>query len=456
MKRRELLGLGVLAGALASCRQLGLPGSIGVNQAPHDLEVWWSEGYYPEETDAIESIFSDWERQSRKKLKLTFFSENEIAAKAQSVLNGGPIPDVLYGYGINDTTVPALSFQNQLVPLDDIVRPLSNDLLPGVLDGITYLNRATGTKAVYGAPLSQHSVNLHYWKDLLEEATGIPGTAMIPDDWNGFWRFWLDCQRKLRDKNYSDVFGIALPMSSQARDTTYIFSFFLEAHSAQLVNQAGALQISQPEIRERIIEALRDYTNLYREKAVSPKATSWGDPDNNINFLSSLSLMTANPTLSIPGSQLSDEIAYFERLGSLPWPDRLDGQKLRSFDSIKQAVVFQGSNVEQSKSLLAFLLKPENLSRYVEGAQGRFLPVTQKIISMPFWQNRQDQHLQTAIENLKTQKTPAWILNPAYSVVITKNIWGYAIEAIATGASSVEKAADKAIADIKDIFQRWG
>ena len=75
---------------------------------------------------------------------------------------------------------------------------------------------------------------------------------------------------------------------------------------------------------------------------------------------------------------------------------------------------------------------------------------------MPFWQNRQDQHLQTAIENLKTQKTPAWILNPAYSVVITKNIWGYAIEAIATGASSVEKAADKAITDIKDIFQRWG
>lgn len=456
MKRRDVLSLGFMAGLLASCRNLGLPGSGGINQAPHDLEVWWSEGYYPEETDAIESIFSAWERQSGKRLKLNFFSENEIAAKAQSALDGGPTPDVLYGYGINDTTVPVLSFRNQLVPLNDVVLPLQNDLLPGVLDGITYLNRETRTKAVYGAPISQHSVNLHYWRDLLEEATGEPGTAMIPKDWNGFWGFWFNCQKKLRQKGYGDVYGMALPMSSQARDTTYIFGFFLEAHGAQLINQAGTLQVDNPDIRKKIIAALKNYTDLYQEKAIPEKATSWGDADNNINFLSSLSLMTANPTLSIPGSQLSDEIAYFERLGSLPWPDRLDGAKLRSFDSIKQAVVFQGSNVEQAKSLLSFLLKTANLSRYVQGAQGRFLPVTKKIIEMPFWQNPQDKHLQTAINNLKTLKTPAWILNPAYSAVITKNVWGYAIEAIATGASPIEKAADKAITEIREIFQHWG
>lgn len=456
MKRREMLGLGLMASVLASCRSLGLPGGVGGNQSPHDLEVWWSEGYYPEETDAIESIFSAWSRSSGKTLKLSFFSENEITAKTQSAVDGGPVPDILYGYGINDTTVPVLSYRNQIVPLNDIVLPIQNDLLPGVLEGITYLNRETRTKAIYGAPISQHSVNLHYWRDLLEEATDTTGTAMVPKDWNGFWQFWFDSQKKLRSKGYDDVFGLALPMSSQARDTTYIFEFFLEAHGAQLVNSAGNFQLQNPEVRNHVIAALRNYTDLYKEKGVPPKATSWGDPDNNINFLSSLSLMTANPTLSIPGSQLSDEIAYFERLGSLPWPNGLDGKKIRSFDSIKQAIVFQGSNVEASKSLLSYLLKTENLSRYVEGSQGRFLPVTKKIIAMPYWQNPQDQHIQTAIENLKVVKTPAWILNPAYSAVITKNVWGYAIEAIATGSSPLEKAADKAIADIRDIVQRWG
>lgn len=456
MKRREMLGLGLMAGALASCRSLGLPGSSGGNQAPHDLEVWWSEGYYPEETDAIESIFNAWARNSGKTLKLNFYSENEITAKGQSALDGGPTPDILYGYGINDTTVPALSFRDQIVPLQDVVAPIRNDLLPGVVDGITYLNRQTGKKAIYGAPLSQHSVNLHFWRDLLEEATGTTGTAMIPQDWNGFWAFWFDCQKKLREKDYNDVYGMALPMSSQARDTTYIFEFFLEAHGVELINAAGKFQLDNPEVRRRVIAALRNYTGFYKEKSVPTKATSWADAGNNINFLSSLSLMTANPTLSIPGSQLSDEIAYFERLGSLPWPKRLDGKSLRSFDSIKQAVVFKGSNVDASKSLLSFLLKPENLSRYVEGSQGRFLPVTKEIIAMPYWRNTKDIHIQTSIENLKVVKTPSWILNPAYSAVITKNIWGYAIEAIAKGSSTVEDAADQAITDMRDIVQRWG
>ena len=96
MKRREMLGLGLMASVLASCRSLGLPGGVGGNQSPHDLEVWWSEGYYPEETDAIESIFSAWSRSSGKTLKLSFFSENEITAKAQSAVDGGPVPDILY------------------------------------------------------------------------------------------------------------------------------------------------------------------------------------------------------------------------------------------------------------------------------------------------------------------------------------------------------------------------
>jgi multiple sugar transport system substrate-binding protein len=455
MKRREVLGLGLAAALLTSCRNLSLPRSGGIQLEPHDLEVWWSEGYYPEETDAIERICSTWERESGKKVKLRFFSENEINAKARSILDGGPRPDVLYGYGINDTTVPVLSYRNLIVPLSDVVLPIENQLLPGVLDGITYLNRQTRTKAIYGVPISQHAVNLHYWRDLLEEATGVSGSQKIPRDWRGFWSFWREAQAKLRDKGYDDVFGMALPMSSQARDTTYIFEFFLEAHGVQLISQVGTLQVNNPDVRRRIIAALVDYTNLYKERAVPPKATNWGDADNNINLLSSLSLMTANPTLSIPGSQLSDEIAYFERLGSLPWPNRLDGTSMPASASVKQAVVFPGSNVQLAKSLLSFLIKPENLSRYVEGAQGRFLPVTSSILSMPYWNNPQDQHVQTAITILQSQRTPPWVLNPAYSVVITKNVWGYAIESIATGASSVDKAADKAISDISDIFTRW-
>ena len=172
MKRRDFIAIGVAGGLLASCKSLGLPGAGGINQSKHDLEVWWSEGYYPEETDAIETIFANWQRLTGNKINLSFFSENELAAKASSAIDGGPTPDLLYGYGINDTVVPVLSYNNQLVALDEVVKPIQGDLLPGVIDGVTYLNKQTKIKSIYGIPISQHSVNLHYWKDLVEEGFG--------------------------------------------------------------------------------------------------------------------------------------------------------------------------------------------------------------------------------------------------------------------------------------------
>ena len=74
---------------------------------------------------------------------------------------------------------------------------------------------------------------------------------------------------------------------------------------------------------------------------------------------------------------------------------------------------------------------------------------------MPFWHNAKDIHIATAIQNLKSSKTPSWILNPAYSEVIAKNVWGKAIEAIATGSLTTQKAVDAAITDIRTIFAGW-
>ena len=456
MKRRDFIAIGVASSLLASCKSLGLPGNSNGKQSKRDLEVWWSEGYYPEETDAIETIFANWQRITGNKVNLSFFSENELSAKARSAIDGGPTPDVLYGYGINDTVVPILSYNNKLTALDDVVKPIRDDLLPGVIDGVTYLNKQTKVKSIYAAPISQHSVNIHYWKDLVEEAFGGTDKKInISNNWKEFWEFWRTTQKSLRKKGYDEIYGMGLPMSSLARDTSYIFEFFLEAHDAKIVSLSGKLNVEDPATRQKMINAIEDYTSNYKEKYVATRATTWADPDNNINFLSSLSVMTANPTLSIPGSQLSDEIAYFERLGSLPWPNKLDGSPMQSFISVKQAIVFNSSNVAKAKDLLAYVLKTENLSDYVEGSQGRFLPTTKSIMAMPFWHNAKDIHIATAKQDLKSSKVASWILNPAYSEVIAKNIWGKAIEAIATGSLTTPKAVDAAISEIRTIFAGW-
>jgi len=83
------------------------------------------------------------------------------------------------------------------------------------------------------------------------------------------------------------------------------------------------------------------------------------------------------------------------------------------------------------------------------------LPTTKSIMAMPFWHNAKDAHIATAIQNIKTSKIPGWILNPAYSEVIAKNIWGKAIEAVASGSRPTEKAVDAAITEIRTIFAGW-
>ena len=196
MKRRDFIAIGVASSLLASCKSLGLPGNSNGKQSKRDLEVWWSEGYYPEETDAIETIFANWQRITGNKVNLSFFSENELAAKANSAIAGGPTPDLLYGYGINDTVVPILSYNNKLTALDDVVKPIRDDLLPGVIDGVTYLNKQTKVKSIYAAPISQHSVNIHYWKDLVEEAFGGTDKKINnSNNWKEFWEFWRTTQK---------------------------------------------------------------------------------------------------------------------------------------------------------------------------------------------------------------------------------------------------------------------
>lgn len=459
IRRRALLGLIALLFGIGACRSPNGSWDTPANRK-RPLEIWWSQGYYPEETDAIESIVQEWRRKSGQSVKLTLFSENEILAKADAIIRGGPAPDVLYGYGINDTSVPRLAYLGKLVAVEDLIAPLRKDLLPGIHESIVYLNRQTGSRKPYAVPISRHSVYIHFWRDLLHEqspaeaqGSGLAKGEAIPTDWQGFWSYWEQQQRRLQDLGFGDIYGLGLPMSSEARDTTYIFECFLEAFNVKIYDPSGKLVVRQ--YRDRIIKALKDYTSHYRRKAVPSSSRNWADADNNINFLSSQSLMTINPTMSIPGSQIADDIAYKERLGSLPWPRKPDGSPLPSSLYVKQLVLFDRGKVDVAKSFVRFLLQPSNLAQFVEGSLGRFLPVVRQIDAMPFWQNREDPHIQIARQMLRNPRLPLFLLNPAYSEVVSGNVWSLAVQRLAGGEITPEQAADEAIRAIEAIDRSW-
>lgn len=439
---------------LAACNQL----STGGNQATGSdsaLEIWWSEGYYPEETEAIRQAVDEWSAANNVEANLVFYSEKDLIQQSQSAIEAGDPPDVLYGYSTSFDLIPLLAWQGELADVTDVIEPIQDLYTPEALESVNYQNNQAGNRSFYAVPLSQQTTHIHYWKPLLAEA-GLEDSP-IPVAWDNFWQFWTQPQEQIRQKTQNDaVYSIGLPMSVAATDTTHLFEQFLEAYDVELLDSNGQPRLDDPGVREGIIRALADYTGFYRSGYVPENAIDWGDPDNNVTFLSRLTLMTANATMSIPGSQRQDQLTYKEQMATVPWPNKPSGEPMRYVTSTKQVVVLAGSNQpEQAKDLIRYLTQPDILAGYIEGAQGRFFPVMPDLLERPFWTDSSDPHVSAATQQFELTRPLYTVLNPAYSQVQAENIWGQAIHDIVTQNIPPEEAADTAIAEIKRIFAEW-
>lgn len=448
-----ILSLSTISLGLVGCQSPPLE-----TEAPslqdNTIDVWWSEGYYPEETQAIRQSVQAWQDQTGLDVNLTFFSEKDLVQQVKNAVQSGEIPDIIYGYSIELLILPKLAWQGKLADTSSIIEPLKNSYYPEALNSVNYFNNSRGKRSYYAVPISQQAIHIHYWQDLLEESGSNGG--QIPQQWSSFWDFWQIAQANLNKKGISNIYAIGLPMSVAATDTFVIFEQFLEAYNVNLIDKNGNLRFNDPQVRQGIIQALTAYTNPYLENNVPPNSTKWSDPDNNINFLSSLTLMTANGTLSIPGSQRGDDVNYFQRMRTIPWPNKPDGVPMRYVTFVKQVAIFEeASQREEAKELVAFLAEPKNLEAYLEGSQGRFFPVMPELAGSNFWTNKEDPHISVALKQFTNTRSAYVVLNPAYSEVLSQNVWAEAIYNIATKKLTVEKATDQAIEKIETIFSDW-
>ncbi|MGA1622024.1 MAG: ABC transporter substrate-binding protein [Synechocystis sp.] len=438
---------------LAGCSVTQLkPGSSGGRDRP--LQIWWSEGYYPEETESIQNAIGEWEETSNQKAELTFYSEKDLEAEIENALQKGTPPDVIYGYNIDSVLLPRLAWNDQLADVSEILEPIKDRYIPQALESVLYVNQKQNSRTFYAVPISQSITHIHYWEDLLAKA-GL-NTQAIPQEWDRFWQLWQTAQTNLRQQGDKTIYGLGLPMSSAATDTNNVFAQFLEAYNVELIDPQGNLNLNSPNNRDGIIKALTNYTDFYQKGFVPAEAIAWNDPDNNVFFLSNLTVMTANATLSIPGSQRQDPINYYERMRTLPWPNKPDNTPMRSIMSVKQiAILKESAHLNDAKDLVTFLVQPENLTAFIEGSQGRFFPVLSELMDRPLWNDPQDPHLSNLKEQFQNSRPTYSVWNPAYSEVLAQNVWGEAIQDILINKKSPEKAADDAIKKIQTIFEQW-
>lgn len=433
-----------------------LPGCTGEPTASEDTEaetrpltIWWERGYYPQEDEAIATIVANWQEETGKPVDLVLVNQDDFLKNINSAFQSDSLPDIIFSILTDEFLNARWAKEGKLADVADVVEPVQALYSKAALQATSYDNAIAKNRSIYAIPIHQRGIHAHYWQDLLTEA-GLDPEA-IPDSWDAFWDFWKQAQDQLRANGYSDIYSLGLPMSSESSDTHYAFEKVLDAYNVQIWDENGNLRVQDAQVREGIIEALRWYTDLYRQGYVPPEAVDWGNGTNNTTFLNQEIVMTVNPTLSIPASQREDEEIYKNQIVTIDLPDKPNGEPLEFRVAVKQVTMFESSpNPEVAKEFLSYLIQPENLGPYLESSLGRYFPVMPKLAENPFWNNPEDPHIAKATQQFQGETVPH-----AESIyLLGDTVWGTALERILVDNVSVEEAADEAIAQIEKIFAK--
>jgi multiple sugar transport system substrate-binding protein len=433
---------------------------VTTNSTPKvsELNIWWEQGFNIEEDEAIRTIVNNWQQQTGNRVKLSFFTNDELTAKAERAIAAGHPPDIMMNPKAEKMLYPRLAWEGKLEDVSDILEPIQNSYPQNVLQAVTYSNSVDNKRSYYGVPIYQTILSIFYWQKLLALA-GL-NSEDIPRNWDGFWQFWQQAQKKLQTEQDKQIYALGLSISGNtvADDTHYLFDQILEAYDVDLFDAAGELAVSRPQIRQGIIQCLKWYAQLYQQGYIPPNAVEWSNADNNRSLLNQMVLMTPNATLSIPATVRQDRETYYNQLGITPFPDKPSGQPMRYLVSIRQTVIFKDSRHKSlAKDFLRYLIQPQVTIEYLKATNSRNQPVQKSVWSNTFWQNTSDPYIATVTKILTKGSTRLSdvVEHPAYSQVLADNIWGQALTRVTVNGISPTKAADEAIAKIEKVFRVW-
>ena len=456
MKIKTLLTAAMVAAGLVSAGQA---------LAQEKLTVWWVKGFYKSEDDALFAAIKKYEAKHKDvKIELSQYPIQDMIPKTVAALDSGSPPDVAYADVYDFQVTAKWAFDGKLEDLSSVIAPMRAKFAPNTVETTFLYNDQAKTRAYYAFPLKQQTMHIQYWKDMLGEA-GF-NESDIPKDWKGYWSFWCDkVQPAYRQKTGKRGFGTGFPMGVDSSDTFYSFLTFADAYNVSLVNDSGKLLVDDPAVRAGLINAMTDYVAPYAKGCTPPSSTSWKDPDNNVAFHNKTIIMTHNATISIAAKWLDDmnndalkpeqraeaKKNYTQLIATAGFPSKPDGTKMKYRTAVKTGVIFkEAKNKARAKEFVTFMLQDENLTPYVEGALGRWFPVTKTAQQSAFWKN--DPH-RLAVYNqyMSGTTTFEFTKNYKFTVLNNENVWGKAMNRIINEKVPVDKAVDEMIERIKTV-----
>ena len=452
----KFVAVGVVAAAM-----LGLAGPAA---AQEKLTVWWVKGFYKSEDDALLVAIKKFEQKTGVQVELSQYPIQDTIPKTAAALDAGTVPDFAYSDVYDFQTTGKWAFDGKLEDVSDVIMPMKDKFAPNTIETTHLYNDKVKMRAYYAAPMKQQTMHIQYWIDMLHTA-GLKESD-IPKTWKEYWSFWCDkVQPAYRRASGSRAFGIGQPMGVDSSDSFFSFLTFADAYNVKFVDDEGKLLVDDPKVKQGLMGALKDYTDVYTKGCSPPSSTSWKDPDNNVAFHNKTTVLTHNATISIAAKWLDDynneslpqdqrmqaKKNYDENIATAGFPNKPDGSPMQYRAAIKTSVIFaDAKNKKRAKEFMAFMLDEENLTPYVEGALGRWFPVTKAAQQRPFWQA--DKHRKAVYDQFMAGTvTFEFTKNYKFTVLNNENVWAKAMNRVVNEKVPVDKAVDEMIARIKQV-----
>ena len=449
LTRRSMLG-GSLG--LAAAGALARPHIA--NAAATTIEVWFAQGFVPEEDSAFQTMAADYEKASGNKVDHSLIPYAALRQKAISAITSGAVPDMIE---VADFALaPIQSWDDKLIDVNDVVEPQKEQFIPTALPCCYFYNNVTKKRAYYVVPVRIAAVPFHIWKSLVEQ--GGSKISDLPKTWDAFMDFFKPVQKGLRAAGKRNVYGLGYQLTTNGVDPINTFNAWMVAYGGQdLVTPDGKLHTDDPKVKAAAVQAIKSLTSAFKDGYVPPSCVNWNDADDNNAFHSKLMVMDFDGTISTEVALYHDKEQYDDILThGLPLSN--DGKELPSQVAVFGPVIPKGAkNVAVAKEFAKYIIQPKVLNQYLKAGLGRWaLPIPEIVKSDPFWLKEDPHRTAYMTQSVIGPTFPIYeAYNPAMAQVGAEHVIMSAAFSVMNSGAAPEQEIDKAFSRIEEIFAKY-
>jgi multiple sugar transport system substrate-binding protein len=418
-------------------------------------EVWWAQGFIPEEDTALKKIAADYEKASGNKIDLVITPFAPLRQKIVAAVTSGVVPDVFRS--TPDEAVGLFAWDDKLVDVSGVVETQKKEFTETAILNTYCYNSVTKKRAFYGVPDITTVLPNHVWRSLVEKA----GYKIedIPKTWDAYYDFFKDVQKKLREQQMRNVYGLGFQVSTNGNDPNQLFNYFLIAYGGQnIVSRDGKLHLEDPQVKEAAIKVLEYVARAYKEGFVPSSALNWNDADDNNAFHVKTIVMDLDGTISTEVSLLSQgNKEDYDDILTMGLPLSNDGKPVPSYAVAGCTSIPKGAkNIEVAKDFLKYLVQPQVINERLKTGLGRNIPSMPSIVKNDHWWFDDPHRAAFATQGLLSPTVPQfWAFNPAYAQVSSEHTWSQGWADIIQNDMTPQAAAEKAFKRIEEIFAKY-